>query len=243
MKRIALIAVALILLALGGAAWWAVNSLDHLVKNALEHYGPQVLGVNVSVGQVEISAKDGRGAIREVVLGNPSGYAGREAVRLKEARLALDTATLTSDVVTVREISIDAPAISYEIVGGKANLEVIQANIEKFMASKSSPSGKPESGASEAKKERRYIINEVNIRGAQVRVINPLLKDGGLSFTLPDLTLRNIGREGAPVTAAEAAQVVTRALVLRIAAKALSASQILERGVEGVVDAIKGLFK
>lgn len=243
MKRIALIAVAVILLALGGAAWWAVNSLDHLVKSALEHYGPQVLGVTVNVGQVEISAKDGRGAIRDVVLGNPSGYAGREAMRLKEATLALDTATLTSDVVTVREISVNAPAISYEIVGGKANLEVIQANIEKFMASKSSPAEKKEGGASEPKKERRYIINEVNIRAAQVRVINPLLKDGGLSFTLPDITLRNIGREGAPVTAAEAAQVVTRALVLRIAAKALSASQILERGVDGVVDAIKGLFK
>ena len=52
MKRIALIAVAVILLALGGAAWWAVNSLDHLVKSALEHYGPQVLGVTLIHGRL-----------------------------------------------------------------------------------------------------------------------------------------------------------------------------------------------
>lgn len=243
MKRFLLIAVAVLLLVIGGAAWWAVNSLDHIVKSALEHYGPQVLGVNVSVGQVEISAKNGRGAVRDLVLGNPSGFTGPEAVRVGQATLALDTGSVTSDVVIVREISVEAPAIQYEIVGGKANLEVIQGNIEKYMASKEGPGGDKGAGAADKKKERRYIINEVNIRGAQVRVINPLLKDGGLSFTLPDLTLRNIGREGAPVTAAEAAQVVTRALVLRIAAKALSSSQLLERGVEGVLDAIKGLFK
>jgi hypothetical protein len=243
LKRIILISLAVLLVALGGAAWWAVNSLDHIVKSALEHYGPQVLGVNVKVGQVEISAKNGRGVVRDLVLGNPSGYTGPEAVRVREATLALDTGSIGTDVVTVREISIDAPAIQYEIVGGKANLEVMQANIEKFMATKSGQGNAGQPGTAEQKKERRYIINQVNIRGAQVRVINPLLKDGGLSFTLPDISLRNIGREGAPVTAAEAARVVTQALVLRIAAKALSASQLLERGVEGVVDAIKGLFK
>ncbi|MDX2218869.1 MAG: hypothetical protein SF172_07600 [Burkholderiales bacterium] len=242
MLRKTLIVLGLLAVLIGGAAWWAIHSLDHIVKSALEHYGPQVLGVSVAVGNVEISTQNGRGVIRDVTLGNPSGYAGTHAFRVGEVTVALDAATLTSDVVVIREISIDAPDIQYELVGGKANLDVIQQNIERYLAQARGTS-KDESAANAPKKERRYIIHAANIRKAQVRVTNPLLKNGGLDFTLPDITLRRIGDDGAGVTGGEAARIVAQALVLRIAAKALSSGQLFERGVDGALDMLKEILR
>lgn len=242
MLKKALLVLGLLLLLVGGAAWWAFSSLDHIVKGALEHYGPKVLGVNVSVGAVAISTQNGRGVIREVVLGNPSGYSGTHSFRVGEVTVALDAATLTSDVVVIREISIDAPNIQYELVGGKANLDVIQQNIERYLA-QSGGSGQPAGADNAPKKERRYIIHAANIRKAQVRVTNPLLKGGGLDFTLPDITLRRIGDDGVGVTAGEAAKIVAQALILRIAAKALTGGQLIERGVDGALDMLKEILR
>lgn len=245
MLRKLLIAGGLIALILGGAAWWAYSSLDVIVKNALEHYGPKVLGVSVDVGAVEISTKDGRGVIREFAVGNPSGYEGTHALRVGEISIALDTKTLTSDVVVIREITLESPGILYELVGGTANLDVIQQNIERYLA-QASGDAKPAAGDAAPRKERRYIIHAANIRKAQVRVTNPLLKGGRLDFTLPDLTLRRIGgdeRGGEGVTGGEAARIVAQALILRIAAKALTGGQLLDRGVDGALDMLKEILR
>lgn len=242
MLRKVLLVMGLLLLLVGGAAWWAFSSLDHIVKSALERYGPQVLGVSVSVGAVEISTQNGRGVIRDVNLGNPSGFAGTYAFRVGEVTVALDTATLTSDVVVIREISIDAPNIQYELVGGKANLDVIQQNIERYLAQ--AGGADKQAGADKGpRKERRYVIHAANIRKAQVRVTNPLLKGGGLDFVLPDITLRRIGDDGVGVTAGEAAKIVAQALILRIAAKALTGGQLLDRGVDGALDMLKEILR
>ncbi|MBL8515876.1 MAG: hypothetical protein JNM76_02810 [Betaproteobacteria bacterium] len=247
MMRKSLLVLGVLLLLAGGAAWWFFSSLDHLVKGALEHYGPQVLGVSVAVGSVEISTKNGRGVVRDVLIGNPSGYSGTHALTVGEVTLALDASTLGSDVVVIREISVSAPSIQYELVGGTANLEVIQKNIERHLAEagggKNRGAGSADTGPGKA---RRYIIHAANIRNAQVRVSNPLLKGGSLDFTLPDLTLRRIGGDpsgGPGVTGGEAAGIITQALLVRIAAKALTSGQILERGVDGALDMLKEILK
>lgn len=242
MLRKTLIILGLLAVLIGGAAWWAFASLDRIVKGALEHYGPQVLGVSVEVGSVEISTKSGRGVIRDVTLGNPSGYAGDYAFHVGEVSVVLDAATLTSDVVVIREITIDAPDIQYELAGGKANLDVIQQNIERYLARVGGKTG-AQGSSNEPRKERRFVIHAATIRKAEVRVTNPLLKGGGLDFTLPDLTLRRIGDNGIGVTGGEAARIVAEALILRIAAKALTGGQLIERGVDGALDMLKEILR
>ncbi len=240
MIRKLLIAFALLLVLVGGVAWWVLSSLDSIVKEGLEHYGTKALGVNVSVGAVEISTENGRGVIRNLVIGSPSGYAGEHAMRIAEASVAIDVKSLRSDLVVIREINIDAPSINFELVGGKSNLEVIQGNIDRYLAERGGGKTNP---SNTGKVERRYTIHAANIRKAQVHVINPLLNDAGLDFTLPDVTLRRIGDDGRGVTGGEAARIVTHTLLLRIAAKALTGGQLMERGVEGAIDMLKELFR
>ena len=60
MKK-AVIAAAVLAAILAGLAFFAYNRLDLVVKVVLEYYGPDVTGVTVKVGDVEISPRDGRG--------------------------------------------------------------------------------------------------------------------------------------------------------------------------------------
>lgn len=242
MKKV-LIGVAILLLVLGGAAWWAFHSLDFLVKTAVERYGPDILGVPVKLGAVQISAQNGAGAIRDLEIGNASGYSAPRAVKVGTATLAVDPSTLTSNVVVVREISVISPDITYEIgANGKANLDAIQRNIESYLKRTGT---QPEPGKQPASKSdgRKFIFERISIRSAKVQVTNPLLKGGGLSFTLPDIELRDLGKNSGGITPSQAASIVASTLVSRIALRALSSGQLLQRGAEGAKEILRDIFK
>jgi hypothetical protein len=80
-KKAALVLLALVALVAIGV-YWAYNSLDVIVKVALEHYGPDVTGVDVKVGAVTISPRDGRGSVKGLELGNPPGFSASRAAHL-----------------------------------------------------------------------------------------------------------------------------------------------------------------
>lgn len=249
MKKLAIAGIVLMLLVAAGA-WWAFSSLDFLVKTAVERYGPDILGVPVKLGEVRISAQNGLGTLHELEIGNPAGYASPRSVRVGNATVSVDPATLTKDVVVVREIAVLSPDITYEIAGnGKANLDAIQKNIEAYLKRSGldgktgiqSEGGKP--ATQPPGTGRKFIFQRVSIRDARVKVTNPLLKGGGLTFTLPDIELRDLGKNSNGITPSQAASIVTSAVVAKIALRALSTTQLLERGKEGAKEMLRDIFR
>src|ERR1700687_4747674 len=113
MKKL-LRALALLLVVLALAALLAWNSPHLIVKYALEHYAPQIAGVTVKVGDVEISPRDGRGRLKNIEIGNPQGFSAPRAARLGEIAVSIDPATIQAPVVRIRELRFDAPLITYE---------------------------------------------------------------------------------------------------------------------------------
>jgi hypothetical protein len=234
-----LLGAAALLAALALLAW---NSLDIVVKWAVEHYGPGITGVAVKVRQVEISPLDGRGAIRGLEVGNPAGFSAPRAAHLGEVRVWIDPATLAKPVVVVHELSIESPLIAYEKGGGATNLDVIQEHIEAHV--KRDVPVEDATGGKRAPPPRRYLIERIAIRGARVTMTTPGLRGQGLQFDIPDVVLKDLGRNRGGVTAGEAAAAVAGAIQNRIAQKILSNVDLLRRGgVEGAIDALKGLVK
>lgn len=241
MLRKTLIGFAL-LLALGAAGvYLAFNYLDVIVKMALEHWGPDVTGVPVKVGQVQISPRDGRGSIRGLELGSPRGFTAARAVRFGEVRLAIDPATLSSPVVFIREIAIDAPQITYEKSSGPSNLDAIQRSIDAYVKQ---AAGKEAEGKGMPSVKRRFVIERLAIRGARVTMTTAGLRGQGINFDLPDIEMRDIGKRQNGVTASEAAALVASTLQVKIAQKVLTNMDLLRKGgVEGAIDALRGLLK
>ena len=66
----------------------------------------------------------------------------------------------------------------------------------------------------------------------------------GVSFDLPDIELRDIGARQNGLTASQVAAVVADALISRIAQRMLTNIDLLRKGgVEGAIDALKGLIR
>ena len=92
--------------------------------------------------------------------------------------------------------------------------------------------------------KRRFVIEKLSITGGKVLMTSAALKGQGVTFDLPEVQLRDIGKGKGGVTASEAAAVVTSAVQNRIAQKILTNADLLRRGgVEGAIDALKGLVK
>ncbi len=247
---VALVVVAGLVIVAGIVAW---NSLDLIVAWTLEHYAPQVMGVEVKVNQVRISPRDGRGEVRGLELGSPAGFTAPRAARFGEIRLAIDPATLLHPVVHVREVFVDTPTIVYERGPKGANLDAIQANIDRYVGgggaspnSRDSGRSGPDTdgGAIPGTRKRLFIIDRLVIKGARVTMSNAGLRGQGLAFDLPDVEIRDIGKRQGGLTAGQVASIVAGTLQNRIAQRLLTNLDSLRRGgVEGAIDALKGLLR
>lgn len=238
-KAAIVVAVAGVLAAFGGILAW--NSLDLIVRAALLNWGPGVTGVKVDVERVDISPFDGRGRISGLQLGNPAGFTTPRAARFGELRLALDPATLRSGVIVVRELAFESLDVTYERGNRGSNLDAIQQSIEAYARG---PRARPAKGAQDAAGDkRRFVIERLSIRRARVLMTTRGLKGQGLTFDLPDVELRGVGGDGG-VTASEAAAIVASALQQKIAIRVLTNVDALRRGgLEGAIDALRGLVK
>jgi hypothetical protein len=243
MMRRALVALVVLVAIAAGGAWLAFNYLDVVVKWALEHYGPIVAGVPVKVREVQISPQNGRGAVRSLEIGNPAGFGSAYAARFGEIRIHIDPATLTKDVIVVHELSIEQAMVAYERADRGTNLDAIQRSIEAYVKqSNTEAGGTPGKKPREAK--RRFVVERLVVRGTKGDMSNPALKRQGITVDLPDIMLTDVGKRQGGLTASELSNVVASALIQRIAQKVLTNIDLLRKGgVEGAIDALKGLFR
>ena len=212
------------------------------MRVAIEHYAPQVLGASVKVRGIDISAVDGRGALRGLDIGNPGGFDAAYAARVGEIRVALDPATATAAVVHIRSLTVSAPAITYERSDHGTNLEAIQKNIRRYIDQSGGPSGSRPAEAKHGK--RKFVIDHLAIEGGRVTMTSPGLRGQGIDFNLPDIHLRNVGEREGGLTASEVGNVVAGELQARIAQRVLTNLDLLRKGgVGGAIDALKGLLR
>lgn len=231
----ALVAVGVGVAVIIGAVAWLASSLDSIVKSAIERFGPEITGVAVKVGSVSISATDGKGAIRGLILGNPRGFKAENALKLGEISMTVDPATLTGSVVVIKELVINAPEITYEKAGNTTNLDAIQRNVDRYVKAHSSPA--------EKKSETRMIIENLYIRDGRITLTGGLLGESTMTTSLPMVHLRDVGRKSNGATAGEVTKQVMGAMVGGVTRAAGAAAESIKKGAGSAADTVKGWFK
>jgi hypothetical protein len=219
----------------GGALWWVYASRDALIKRAIERFGPELTGVTVKVASVKLEPFAGSGEIRGLEIGNPKGFKAPHALSLGEMRLAVDPASLASGVVHVKEISLEAPSITYERGPGGDNLTAIQKHIESYLPK--SEAGRGDSKAERQAKERRFIVDRLQVRKTRVTY------GGTVNVDVPDLELRDLGKKSGGATAGEITREVWTAVTRQALAAAPASIRGLEERAKGAVDRLKGILK
>lgn len=230
LRSLVLVVLAAAVLVAGGALWWLWSSRDALVKEAIEKYGPEITGVAVSVRQVKLDPFEGKGMIGGLRLGNPKGFDAPSALTLGEMRLAMDPASITKDVVLIREVVLQSPEITYERGLGSSNLEVIQKNVEAYVARMSGR--KKEEGP-----KKKFVIENLYVRGGKVHF------GTSLALPLPDLHLRDIGKKSNGATAGEVVKQTWEAVARSSMNLASRAGAAIKEGAKSVIEGAKKLFK
>jgi len=237
LRNILLIAGAAGLAVVIGAGIWLASSLDPLLKSAIETYGPEITGVSVKVGAVNLSPRSGHGSIKNLRLGNPKSYKADKALALGEISITLDPASLTRDVILIKEVVVSGSDITYEKPGNIANLDVIQRNVEAY--TRKFGSGKPAAGSP----QKKMIIDNLYIRNSKVSLASALTAGKTVTTTLPDIHLRDVGKRTNGATAGQVVQLVMGALTASVTRAAASALRGVGKSAGGAVDSARGLFR
>ena len=110
-----------------------IMNLGSGIKATVETLGPKITHSDVSLGAVQISLMSGEGSFKALRIGNPQGFSAKLAMSLGEISFALDTASLSADVIVVGSLGIVAPEIMLESGHGGNNLDNLQENIQSYM--------------------------------------------------------------------------------------------------------------
>jgi hypothetical protein len=217
MKKIAL-AVAIVVIAIAGAAYYFASNLDSIVKAVIERYGSEATQASVTLKSVKLSPTAGSGELNTLVVKNPKGFSSNDAITLGDIKVSLDLATLQSNVIVVKDVTILQPSVLYEYAGAGGNLEAIQKNVQsyaaKFSGGKTEPdksAGDPGQSASK-QPEKKVIIENLVIRDGKVAATHQALQGRTISANLPTIQLKDIGKDKGGATPAEVAEKVIGAI-------------------------------
>ena len=208
-------------------------SLDALVKGGVETMGPRILGVPVTVEDVEIALLSGtsvRAGLAQLVVKNPEGYKTAYAVSLPEIRVRVDRNSLLTDTVIVEEMLIVSPAITFEWSLQGSNLGKIQENVKRNTRSGSDRNGREKD--KEEEPEKTVHIKKVMVKDA---IINVSFTGGQGEVTrlpLPDLELRDIGNPSGGTTFSQASAVIFEEIYGAILEAVMQSGMLLPQSIE-----------
>ncbi|XXJ19216.1 hypothetical protein ACR42D_06605 [Desulfovibrio caledoniensis] len=260
MKKYILIGAGVIVAGLITAIVLVILNLGDLIKAAVEEFGPPITKTEVRLGSADISVLSGSGTLSDFYLGNPAGFKMPSAVECGTIRVKVNTDSLTKDKIIIEEIYVDSPVISYEKRGNTDNFQTIVNNIKKTVAGeKKGGTAKTDEAKSETGSEKTIQINNFIVKNGKINLGGSLLDafgDQGMGIDLPDIHLKDIGKDKETTPAEAFAQILgemTGDVTGTVTEVGKQLSEAVGKAVGGAVEgagkagesvggAIKGLF-
>lgn len=240
MKKIG-IGIGVLLIVLGIGLYLLLGNLDKILKGTIEGVGSELLGVPVSVAEVELDLKSGMGQIRGLNIANPPGYQAQNAFEMDMIRLGIDLSSLRSQPIVVNELNIKRPVVELEArEDGNTNLQNLLDNIKKNSASadKKAAEEKPSAAGAEEKEPVKLIFKNLAITGVTVNTVVP--GQDPATVVIPDMVRENVGA-GDGLTPAQVGGVIIGDIVAQSVAAALQKklSEKVEETAKGLFDDLK----
>ena len=245
MKKV-LIIIPVVIIGIIIAIYFSLNSI---VKNGVETIGSKAMGAEVRLSEVNLSLLSGKGQLKGLFVGNPEGFKSDSAFMLNEVRLALDVKSIFSDRIIIQEVYIDAPDITYEKGSGGDNIQALMKNIESFAGGEAQADQKVEEKKSE-EPGKKIQINSLVVKDGKINMSVTALQGEKLALSLPDIHMKDIGKEKEGTTISKALQqvfaMVNKNIITAVAGSVVDigkgASGTVGKSVGGAVDKLKGLF-
>lgn len=204
------------------------------VKTAIVQIGPQLTQTTVELEDVHVGLLGGLVQLDGLEVGNPPGFTAPIAMKVGTARIRLDVLSTFSDTVVIDEILMEAPDITFEGLP-RSNLSVIQDNVNAAV---------PAGSSKRVEAAKKLLIKEFILTKGRVAA---RVSDQSLRLGLPDIHLKDMGKESGGVTPEQAVSAVFTAITqLATSAVTEQAKKAAEAGKEAKTtpaESVKRLFK
>ncbi|MCG8511273.1 MAG: hypothetical protein MI741_18810 [Rhodospirillales bacterium] len=191
------------------------SNIGGIIKAAVEKFGTQILQAQVTLNEADISTTSGEGALKGLIIGNPEGFNTDQAFSLGAVSVKVDTGTITSDTIVIKEIVVQAPDITYEIGSGGSNLDKLKENAEAYAKVASQTAGGGGGGGSstaDSADGKKLVIENLYVRDARMNVSATFLGGEKFGATLPEIHLTDIGKDSGGAGPGEIADQVISAI-------------------------------
>ncbi len=187
-------------------------SFTTLVKAGVETMGAKVLGVPVTLEDVDLSLSSDRSILQadltQLTIANPEGYETAHALSLPSVQVRVDWASLLDETVVVESVRIVKPRVTFERLRLGSNLNDLRRNVVRNVGSDSDDADDDarEERDEDEESEPRVHIKRLTLEDAELAVSLLGGTRGVMQVPLPDLELRDIGKpsEGAGLREASA---------------------------------------
>src|SRR5437660_5571958 len=202
---------------------------NSMIKAGVEAVGPRITGTTVKVDAVDLSPFSGQGRLKGLVVGNPPGFQAERAFKLADAKVKVDLKSALSDKLIIEEILIDGPEITYESGPSGSNISKIQEHVAAFGKSVETKGGGESKSQKKDPTQKKVQINHFIVKNGQVKLSASMLKGKALTVRLPDLHLRDIGKESGGVTVQKAVAEIFAAINKSVVQSVASSGKLLEK--------------
>jgi uncharacterized protein involved in outer membrane biogenesis len=194
LKRIILLLI-LILLILAGVTAFKAN---HILKAIIVRTAPIVLQVPVSLEQVTANPASGRLSLEGLTIANPEGFKSEYAMQIGHFDCSITPSSILGTELHVANIQLRGTTIICDGLLADNHRLILANSQNQIPKQPRSESPKPKSSEG-----RKFVIDHFSFKESQLLVVVEGEVITRVEF--PEIELREIGKEGAAVTAAEAA--------------------------------------
>ena len=214
--------------------------LGSIVKAGLETVGPKITQTSLKVDSVNVSLLGGSAGVNGLVLGNPEGFKTPLAISVGKVAVSVAPMSILSDKVVVRSVEVRAAEITFEgSPFGANNLNKIMENVNAIAGGgKAGTNAAAQAGAK--KPAKKLEVDDFLIIGAKVHVSLTGMGGKEMTLPLPDIHIRDLGKDGDGITPAE----LTREVLGQITSATIKAvaSAVTDLG-KGATTAVKDAGK
>jgi hypothetical protein len=212
----------------------AATSLDGIVKEGVEAFGPQITKVSVKLDSVHIVLFTGSARVSGLVVGNPEGCQAPQAISIGLAEVGVNPFSILSDKIVIRTFHVVSPEITFEGGLHGNNLSTILDNVEAYTKPGARPSTNAPASAAAGKPSMKVEVDDFVISGTKVHVRLTDLGGKEMTLSLPDIHLTNLGTNSEGITPADLTRVVLKAVTSATVKAVLAGANDLDKGLENI---------
>lgn len=194
-----IIAVLAILLIVGvvGIVFLGLSQIDKIAKEAIERGGTYAMQVDTTVTSVDVSLTGGTATMSGLNIANPNGFKTDHFLQLGDSSARMNLESIRTDTIVMPEIRINGIDVILDKGGNPSNYNTILNSLKRFESSDTK-------SADPAKPGKKLVIDRLLLEDINIHVANMpgvSFAVGDVAVNIPEIELRDIGKEESMTTA------------------------------------------